>query len=165
MISDWEEISNQTTLPARSLDVDFALVLSRVIGSIQEDPRELRMAVYDLARIKLQREAWRRDPPMTHHETRQLLSALEAAIERVETVSSKHEELRALQSLDRLIESSQIGASPTTIESPESFHVLDGAVQRQLNVPHVQLDGPSVVRRHGTRAKRWGGAAPLLRGA
>ncbi len=87
-------------------ELEFSLVLARVIGSIENDPAQLRNAVYELARVKLQREALRRHPHMSGMESRHLMLALEAAIDHVETVSSRHDELRALQSLDRLIEGS-----------------------------------------------------------
>jgi hypothetical protein len=43
-------------------EVDFALVLSRVIASAEEDPSQLRNIIYELARIKLQEEMSRRSP-------------------------------------------------------------------------------------------------------
>src|SRR5712691_9829719 len=107
------------SLAARSPEVDFSLVLSRVIGSIHQDPAQLRNAVYELARIKLQREGWQRNPPLDLLEMRRLMLALESAIEHVEVVYSKHDELRALQSLERLIESSEIGAADMMIEGRE----------------------------------------------
>ena len=93
-------------LPTSSAELDFALVLARVIGSIENDPVQLRNVVYELARIKLQREAWQQHPPMSGRESRRMMLALEAAIDRVETMSSRYNELRAPQLLDRLIESS-----------------------------------------------------------
>ena len=82
-------------------EVDFALVLARVIDAANQDPAEFRRAIYELARIKLQREAWRRDPPLDNGQMRRLTKALETAIERVETFSSQRDEARALRSLDR----------------------------------------------------------------
>ena len=84
-------------------EVDFALVLARVIDAVNQDPAELRNAIYELARIKLQREGWRHDPPIDIAQMRQLTRALEIAIERVEVLSSRRDEQRALRSLDRLI--------------------------------------------------------------
>jgi hypothetical protein len=53
--------------------VEFAVVLSRVIESIEDDPAPLlRNAVYELARIKLRREAWQRNPAMNLSEVRRL---------------------------------------------------------------------------------------------
>jgi hypothetical protein len=48
--------SAHLTLSAGVREIDFAIVLSRVIGSIENDPAQLRNAVYELARIKLQTE-------------------------------------------------------------------------------------------------------------
>src|SRR5258705_271827 len=101
-----------SSLAARPLEVEFAVVLSRVIESIEDNPAPLlRNAVYELARIKLRREAWQKNPAINLSEVRRLMLALESAIEGVETIYSKHDELRALQSLDRLIESSEIARS------------------------------------------------------
>src|SRR5262245_56215563 len=90
-------------------EVDFALVLSRVIASAEDDPSQLRNIVYELARIKLQEEISRRSPPSAPG-TRHLSVALESAIERVETIHSKHDSLEAIQSLHRLADISEIKA-------------------------------------------------------
>ena len=58
-----QEIGRGKNLAARPLEVEFAVVLSRVIESIEDDPAPLlRNAVYELARIKLRREAWQKNP-------------------------------------------------------------------------------------------------------
>jgi len=106
MTSDVAPSDNGSNVPTTSAELDFALVLARVIGSIESDPTQLRSAVYELARIKLEREAWQRNPSMSVSEIRHLMLALDAAIDRVESVSLRHDELRALRSLDKLIESS-----------------------------------------------------------
>jgi hypothetical protein len=105
MSSDVAPSDEARDVPATSAELDFSLVLARVIGSIENDPAQLRSAVYELARIKLEREAWQRHPPMNVREIRHLMLALDSAIGRVESVSSQHDETRALRSLDRLIES------------------------------------------------------------
>jgi hypothetical protein len=56
MTSEPQEIASGKNLAAKSSEVDFAIVLSRVIASIESDPAQLRSAVYELARIKLQTE-------------------------------------------------------------------------------------------------------------
>jgi hypothetical protein len=122
-------LSNNTrNVPATSAELDFSLVLARVIGSIENDPAQLRSAVYELARIKLEREAWRRDPPMTVSEIHGLMVALDAAVDRVESVSLRHDESRAVRSLDRMIESStQRRAHHSNDVDPNSILVIDGA--------------------------------------
>jgi hypothetical protein len=148
-------------------EVDFAVVLSRVIESIEDDPAQLRNAVYELARLKLRREAWRREPPLKLWEARHLTQALESAIERVETIYSKHDELRALQSLYRLIESSEIGRSEVMIEPREPLLIVNQAPAQTADADHLPV---FLARANGAslnveRSLRWPGAAPLLRGA
>jgi len=95
-------------LPGASPELDFAVVLSRVIGSMQNDPAQLRHAVYELARIKLLREAWQKHPSMSVLEIGRLTQALETAIRRVEAVSSRYDELQGIKSLDCVIRPQQI---------------------------------------------------------
>ena len=103
-------------------ELDFSLVLARVIGSIENDPTQLRNVVYELARIKLEREVWQRHPPLSMAEIRQLILSLDTAINCVESVSLRHDKSRALPSLNRLIESS--GTHPNHAISNERKPIL-----------------------------------------
>jgi hypothetical protein len=146
--------------------VEFAVVLSRVIESIEDDPAPLlRNAVYELARIKLRREAWRRNPAINLSEVRGLMLALESAIEGVETIYSKQDELRALQSLDRLIESSEIGRSKVMIEPREPLLIINQAPTQTADADPVFLSRAKDTSLNVKRLLHWPGAAPLLRGA
>ena len=107
-------------------EVDFALVLARVIDAVNQDPAELRRSIYELARIKLQREAWRRDPPLDNGQMRRLTKALETAIERVEAFSSQRDEARVLRSLDHLIKD-QERAEPSLTADATLLAIEDGA--------------------------------------
>src|SRR2546423_875702 len=167
MTSQPEEIGSGKNLAARPLEVEFAVVLSRVIESIEDDPAPLlRNAVYELARIKLRREAWRRNPAINLSEVRRLMLALESAIEGVETVYSKQDELRVLQSLDRLIESSGIDLTNVMTEPREPLLIINQR-PRIADADHSPAflsrgkDGSLNVK----RLLHWPGAAPLLRGA
>ncbi len=158
MSSEPQEIGSGKTLAARSQEVDFAVVLCRVIESVEHDPAQLRNAVYELARIKLQREASRKNSPINPLEERRLTLALESAIEGVETIYSKHDDLRAPWSLHRLTESSEIGRSKIMIESRAPLLMIDEPQSRAQyrakdTSPNVQW------------SLHWPGAAPLLRGA
>ena len=167
MTPEPQEIGSGKDLATRSPEVDFAVVLSRVIGSIEEDPAQLRNAVYELARIKLRREAWRRNPAIDFLEARRLTLALESAIERVETIYSKHDELRALQSLYRLIESSEIGASEVMMEPREPLLIINQTPAQTADADHrpVVLTRAKGTSLNAERSLHWPGAAPLLRGA
>lgn len=74
-----------------STEVDFALVLSRMIDSVSADPEQLRISVYELARHKLQEQIAEEVPD----ERDRLANALEIAIQGVETHFSRLE-IRAL---------------------------------------------------------------------
>ena len=168
MTSQPQEIGRGKNLAARPLEVEFAVVLSRVIESIEDDPAPLlRHAVYELARIKLRREAWGRNPSISPLEARRLTLALESAIEGVEIIYSKHDELRALQSLDRLIESSEIGRSKVMIEPREPLLIINEARTQTADAdqPAVFLARAKDTSLNVKRLLHWPGAAPLLRGA
>ena len=66
-------------------EVEFALVLARTIESIKTDPEQLRSAVYELARQKLREQFSHEDAA----QVRQMMAALEAAIQGVEEHSRK----------------------------------------------------------------------------
>jgi hypothetical protein len=68
-------------------EVEFALVLARTIDSIKNDPEQMRSAVYELARQKLQKQFSYQDAA----EIARLREALEIAIQGVETHSKKNE--------------------------------------------------------------------------
>jgi hypothetical protein len=127
MASDILHTRKTEYLATNSPEVDFALVISRVIESVQANPDELRNVVYEVARVKLQREAWKRNPPMGIWELRRLTIALETAIERVEAISSKQDELRALKSLDRLIEALDKNEPDSVANVSASVHLIDHA--------------------------------------
>lgn len=66
-------------------EVEFALVLARTIDAVNADPEQLRSAVYELARHKLQQLS-DEDPS----EKARLMHALEVAIAGVESHSNNH---------------------------------------------------------------------------
>jgi hypothetical protein len=167
MTSQPQAIGRGKNLAARPLEVDFAVVLSRVIESIEDDPAPLlRNAVYELARIKLRKEAWRRNPTINFSEVRCLMLALESAIEGVETIYSKQDELRVLQSLDRLIESSKISRSEVMIEPREPLLIINpGPTTADADHPPVFLSRAKDTSLNVKRLLHGPGAAPLLRGA
>jgi hypothetical protein len=146
-----QEIVGGNDLVAKSSEVDFAIVLSRVIASMEKDPAQLRSAVYELARIKLQAEL-----SINVSEKRDLALALESAIQRVETVSSKHDHVRVLQSLDCLTDRPEVRACEVTVER-DSVPLI----KHLPNLSTRDVDGSR------KREASWHcmGAAPLVRAA
>jgi hypothetical protein len=108
--------------PAISSQRDnFYFILSRAIDSTKGDSAQLRKVIYELARAKLQKEAWLRDPPVSILEMRQYLHAFEAAIERIESTSSQEDELQFLLSRVRLIESNDATPKSTAVTIQQGF--------------------------------------------
>jgi hypothetical protein len=75
-----------TTPPAEpSAGINFALVLSRTLDTVRENPAELRAVVYELARVKLKDQFGHEDA----EEIKRLTAALEEAIQGVESFSQE----------------------------------------------------------------------------
>lgn len=80
--------SPEADQPQQSPEVNFALVLSRMIDAVEQDPVQLRATVYELARIKLMEQFGREDA----REVKRLVGALETAIHGVEAFSLQRDE-------------------------------------------------------------------------
>jgi hypothetical protein len=91
-----------TDLPANQ--VQFALVISRMLDTVREDPEARRQMVYDLARYKLQEQFTYADAKNID----QMKRALEVAIEEVEKFSRDEAPLERLPS-QQLISSKETG--------------------------------------------------------
>jgi hypothetical protein len=81
-----------------SYEVEFALVLARMIDAAHADPAQLRSNIYELARVKLRGEILRGDLAGD----RRLVKALEVAIQGVETFAKREDDL-SLSSLPRAV--------------------------------------------------------------
>ena len=133
-------------LAGRSLEVEFGVVLSRAIASIENDPVQLRSLVYELARIRVEREPW--NLSTNDLEARRVALALESAIKCVETVYSRHDAPSAPQSLDRPIESSEMRGDYATIERREPLLAIKTADADHLLVYSARAKGMSLKFNH-----------------
>jgi hypothetical protein len=159
MTSDARPPESGKYLPTNAPEVNFALLLSGVIDSIKDNPAQLRNAIYELARVQLQREAWQKNPPMGILEMRRLMLALETAIERVETISSEQDRSPPLLGTLEPIETyslAQPRQSSILIDQP-ALDTTFGAPIPAISVGH-----------RSTQPKRhrvWHSLAPFVRGA
>ena len=69
-----------------SVEVEFALVIARMIDSLKNNPEDMRQAIYELARYKLQEQL----PNANAEEKERTQQALETAIRGVEAFSEQH---------------------------------------------------------------------------
>jgi hypothetical protein len=70
-----------------SLEVEFALVLARMIDSLKNNPEDMRQAIYELARHKLQEQF----PDVSAEEKDRTQQALETAIRGVEAFTEQRD--------------------------------------------------------------------------
>ena len=82
---------DETTSP-HAQEVEFALILNRMINMAKQDPTQLRFAVYEFARNKLENIPWADDA-----ERQRQLASLEIAIKGVEQFSQRVDQNLALQ--------------------------------------------------------------------
>ena len=74
-------------------EVEFALILSRMINTVKEDPVQLRLSIYEFARARLQIDtSWAEEA-----ERERFSAALETAIQGVEQFSARRDEKERLQ--------------------------------------------------------------------
>jgi hypothetical protein len=93
MTSEITTIEHDETTPPHSREVEFALILARMITTVKEDPSQLRRTVYEFARAKLKSDiSW-----ADEQESARLLAALETAILGVEKFSSQSDQSERLQ--------------------------------------------------------------------
>jgi hypothetical protein len=164
MTSRLQEIVSEKNLTANLSEFEFAIVLSRVITSIENDPAQLRNAVYELARIKLQTELSQREAPIDGSDKGDLASALESAIDHVETVYSKYNHLRVLPTRNWRTNNSGIGASQITIEEREPALMTRAPGTHTAHLPSF-LTGVAGSSRNVKHSWHWMGTAQLLRAA
>jgi hypothetical protein len=73
-------------------EVEFALILSRMINSVKDDPVQMRLAIYEFARARLKIDS----SVAEKAERQRLAAALETAIQGVEQFSARREEKELL---------------------------------------------------------------------
>ena len=96
----------EDALPSPTQEVEFALVLSRVIDSVKKDPEQLRATIYELARHKLKEQC----TSESLADMRRLSKSLEIAIQGVEAFHNKEARETALPEPDALQEKSLTSA-------------------------------------------------------
>ena len=104
MTSEITTIEHDETPSPHAQEVEFALILARMISTVKEDPSQLRRTVYEFARAKLKSDiSW-----ADEQESTRLLAALETAIQGVEKFSAHSDQNERLQ---LAAQAGQIGSS------------------------------------------------------
>jgi hypothetical protein len=85
-VSDRLPAKRDSNIRSTVPEVEFALVLSRLIEAAHSDPGQLRSSIYQIARVRLQEQLALETPAEAQH----LLQALEKAIEGVELFAQRN---------------------------------------------------------------------------
>jgi hypothetical protein len=93
MNPEFPRIDQDKMVAPHAQEVEFALILSRMINTVKEDPAQLRLAIYEFARARLKTDTSWAD----EGERERLSGALETAIQGVEQFSARREERESLQ--------------------------------------------------------------------
>ena len=112
------------------LEVEFALVISRMINSVKNSPEGLRQVIYDLARYKLREQL----PHANAEEKQRTQQALEIAIRGVEAFSEKRVHISQLNGPGT-------ASTDHRLSSPESFPQIGPS--SRLNVDSERNPGGS----------------------
>jgi hypothetical protein len=93
MKPDFPRVDLEKTISPHAQEVECALILSQMINMVKEDPSQMRLAIYEFARARLQIDmSW-----ADEEERRRLSAALETAIQGVEGFSARQDEKQRLQ--------------------------------------------------------------------
>src|SRR5882724_9571364 len=93
MQPEFPRIDREKAVSPHAQEVEYALILSRMITTVREDASQLRRTVYEFARARLKIEMSSADEA----ERDRLAEALETAIHGVENFSLRHDEEERLQ--------------------------------------------------------------------
>jgi len=109
--SELPKINQDKAVSPHAQEIEYALILQRMINVVNEDPEQMRLAIYQLARARLKADASWADEA----EQERLATALETAIQGVEKFSVNRVERERLQPAHP---TAQIGpATPASLSS------------------------------------------------
>jgi hypothetical protein len=92
-------------------EVEFALLLSKLIDTVQRDPEQLRLTIYDFARTKLRNDlSW-----ADESERQRVLGSLETAIRGVEKFSTRSDQLHRLSPPALAVQPALLGDGPIRV--------------------------------------------------
>src|SRR5689334_15686421 len=86
-------VDQQRMVSPHAQEIEYALILQRMITTVAEDPAQMRTTIYEFARARLKLDTSR----SAEGEQQRLRTALETAIQGVEDFSVRREERERLQ--------------------------------------------------------------------
>jgi len=123
-------------------EVEFALLIADLINKVKQDPEQLRLTIYDFARVKLSNElSW-----ATESERERLLGSLETAIHGVEKFSSRPDRTQRLLGPGH-------AATPALPDAGPIVYLAQGIEVANEAAPLIDLTTKLAARRFISRRK------------
>jgi hypothetical protein len=114
MKPEFPRIDQDKMVSPHAQEVEYALILSRMINTVKEDPSQMRLTIYEFARARLKIDTSWSDEA----ERKRLADALETAIQGVEKFSVRRDDMERLPP-----PAAQIGPAVPPAEPPSSSMV------------------------------------------
>src|ERR1700735_612972 len=128
-------------------EVEFALLLSRMINTVKQDPEQLRLTIYDFARTKLEADmSWAGED-----EKRRLLASLETAIKGVEKFSLRTDQTAQLNPPSAAPQLA-LGGSASTSRDRSVAVVGEADLQSYASEP-IEIRATSTLRSYPVRRR------------
>src|SRR5438552_3104602 len=121
MKPEFPKVEQDRMVSPHAQEIEYALILSRMINTVKEDPSQIRLTIYEFARARLKLDTSWTDEA----ERNRLSAALETAIQGVEEFSVRREEREQLRPP---VASAQIASARSPSEpSPASMPAIHQA--------------------------------------
>src|SRR5690349_13300712 len=92
MKTEFPKIDQDKAIAPHAQEIEYALILSRLISTVQDDPAQMRSTIYEFARARLKLDTSWAD----EGERQRLTQALETAIQGVEAFSARRDDRERL---------------------------------------------------------------------
>jgi hypothetical protein len=142
------KIDQDRMVSPHAQEIEYALILQRMIATVKDDPAQLRMTIYEFARARLKLDTSRTD----ESEQQRLLDALETAIQGVEDFSVHLEDKQRLPSA----QTPQIGQGISVVAPATTSVAMVGPVRpapEDILVPQRVYLRPSLRPILGVRSR------------
>jgi hypothetical protein len=133
-------VDRDNIIPPHAQEIEYALLLSRMISVVEGDPAQMRTMIYELARAKLKIDMARSldISRAGDGERKRLTSALETAIQGVEAFTTRREGQELLPSSSRQIGTRRPEPEPATAVVPVyQMEPKTGLVREVFTAPDV----------------------------
>ena len=130
MTGELPKIEQDQAAAPYAQEIEYALTLQRMINTVHQDPTQMRMAIYGLARARMEADTARLEAP----ERERRLNSLETAIRGVENFSLRRDDVALLpppspdsEKAQELYASTAVTRVEPVATRPREFHVPNEA--------------------------------------